>query len=130
MSDQSLFDEIVRAAGAGATMIAVIYGAAGGLSSALLVKENHPDRRAMWRDLRRQVVLGALFAGGVGSGGAALLYPKLGLSPEAVATAGAGGAAFYLIGLFGPAFAKVVLARARRGQLPGETKEARDEAKN
>ena len=43
----------------------------------------------------------------------ALVARWLGLPPEAIPAGGAAGSAAYLVGVFGPAFIEVVLARLR-----------------
>jgi glycogen synthase len=43
----------------------------------------------------------------------ASLFPLLGLPPEAIPAGGAAGSAAYLVGVFGPAFIEVLLARLR-----------------
>lgn len=49
----------------------------------------------------------------MGSLSMALVTRWLGLPPEAIPAGGAAGSAAYLVGVFGPAFIEVVLARLR-----------------
>jgi hypothetical protein len=49
----------------------------------------------------------------MGSLSMALVARWLGLPPEAIPAGGAAGSAAYLVGVFGPAFIEVVLARLR-----------------
>ena len=96
-----------------ATIAAAAWGAAGGATSALAVKVSQ-------RDALRQVILGALASGGIGSGSGAVMAKWLDLPAEAIPAFGAGGAAAYLVGVFGPAIIEVILSRINAGRLPGE----------
>ena len=50
----------------------------------------------------------------------ALVTSWLGLPPEAIPAGGAAGSAAYLVGVFGPAFIELVLARLR-GEKKGDS---------
>lgn len=114
VDETSIWAELLKAAAASATVSAALWGAAGGATSALVVKVSA-------KDVLRHVTLGALTAGGIGTMvGAALLAKTIGLTPEALGFIGAGSSISYLVGVFGPAVMEVVLHRIRRGRLPGE----------
>ena len=92
-----------------ATSTAVIlatWGALGGATNALTT-------RMRLRDALRHILLGGLIAAGMGSLSMALVTRWLGLPPEAIPAGGAAGSAAYLVGVFGPAFIELVLARLR-----------------
>lgn len=110
----SIWAELWRAAAANVTLTAVAWGAGGGLTSALAIEGQ--SRRAVIR----QVVMGALIAGGLGTAGGTVLWAWLGLPPEAIPASTAVGATNYLTGVFGPAVFEVVLRRIRAGRLPPE----------
>ncbi|MCV2448606.1 hypothetical protein [Paracoccus sp. DMF] len=59
------------------------------------------------RDALRHVLLGGLIAAGMGSLAMALVTRWLGLPPEAIPAGGAAGSAAHLVGVFGPAFARL-----------------------
>jgi len=65
------------------------------------------------RDAIRHILLGGLIAAGMGSLSMAVVARWLDLPPETVAAGGAAGSAAYLVGVFGPAFIEVALARLR-----------------
>ena len=95
-----------------ATSTAVIlaaWGALGGATNALTTKMR-------LRDAIRHILLGGLIAAGMGSLSMVLITNWLGLPPEAIPAGGAAGSAAYLVGIFGPAFIELVLARLRRGK--------------
>jgi hypothetical protein len=54
-----------------------------------------------------------VIAAGMGSLSMAIVTAWLGLPPQAIPAGGAAGSAAYLVGVFGPAFIEVVLARLR-----------------
>ena len=58
-------------------------------------------------------LLGGLIAAGMGSLSMAIITSWLGLPPETIPAGGAAGSAAYLVGVFGPAFIEVLLARLR-----------------
>lgn len=98
-----------------ATSTAVIlaaWGALGGATNALTT-------RMRLRDALRHILLGGLIAAGMGSLSMALVTSWLGLPPEAIPAGGAAGSAAYLVGVFGPAFIELVLARLR-GEKKGD----------
>lgn len=95
-----------------ATSTAVIlaaWGALGGASNALTT-------RMRLRDALRHILLGGLIAAGMGSLSMALVTRWLGLPPEAIPAGGSAGSAAYLVGVFGPAFIELVLARLREAK--------------
>ena len=95
-----------------ATSTAVIlaaWGALGGATNALTT-------RMRLRDALRHILLGGLIAAGMGSLSMAIITGWLGLPPEAILAGGAAGSAAYLVGVFGPAFIEVILARLRSGK--------------
>jgi hypothetical protein len=68
------------------------------------------------RDALRHILLGGLIAAGMGSLSMAVITAWLGLPSQAIPAGGAAGSAAYLVGVFGPAFIEVVLARLRSGK--------------
>lgn len=114
MADHSAWEALWRGAAASSLLSAAAFGAAGGLTSALSITGQSR------RDVIRQVVLGALVAGGLGTAAGGVLAAWLGLPAGAIPAVGVGGAASYLSGVFGPALFEVVLGRIRAGRLPGE----------
>ena len=68
------------------------------------------------RDALRHILLGGLIAAGMGSLSMAIITAWLGLPSQAIPAGGAAGSAAYLVGVFGPAFIEVVLARLRSGK--------------
>ena len=112
--DASIWADLLKATAASATVTAALWGAAGGATSALVVKVSA-------KDVLRHVTLGALTAGGIGTlVGAVLLAKTIGVTTEALGFIGAGSSISYLVGVFGPAIMEVLLHRIRRGRLPGE----------
>ncbi|GHE05466.1 hypothetical protein U879_03805 [Defluviimonas sp. 20V17] len=109
----SLWGDLLTAAAGSAVLAAAAWGAAGGATSALVV-------RVSLANAIRQVVIGALAAAGMGSGAGAILVAWLGLPGEMVAAIGAGSSISYLTGVFGPALFSLVLQRITGGRLPGE----------
>jgi len=65
------------------------------------------------RDALRHILLGGLIAAGMGSLAMAIIAAWLRLPPEVIPAGRAAGSAAYLVGVFGPAFIEVVLARLR-----------------
>lgn len=114
MNEGSIVSEVMRSLAASAALSAAAWGAAGGLTSALLIAGQ--SRRA----IMRQILVGALFSGGVGTAAGALISSWLKLPPEVIPAFGASGSASYLLGIFGPAVAEVLLSRIRKNQLPSE----------
>lgn len=113
MADEpTIWGEIWRSVAASATVAAAAWGAAGGATSALVIKVST-------RDALRQVILGALTAGGMGTVGGGLIAAWLDLPAHAIPAIGAGGSIAYLVGVFGPAIIEVLLTRIRAGRLPG-----------
>ncbi len=85
--------------------LAAAWGALGGATNALRL-----------RDALRHILLGGLIAAGMGSLSMALVASWLSLPAEAIPAGGAAGSAAYLVGVFGPAFIELVLARLRAGK--------------
>ena len=69
------------------------------------------------RDALRHILLGGLIAAGMGSLSMAVITSWMSLPPEAIPAGGAAGSAAYLVGVFGPAFIEMLLARLRREDL-------------
>jgi len=111
--EPTIWGEIWRSVAASATLAAAAWGAAGGATSALVIK-------VTTRDAIRQVILGALTAGGMGTLGGGLIAAWMDMPPGAIPAIGAGGSMAYLVGVFGPAIIEVLLTRIRAGRLPGE----------
>ena len=110
MNDETGFiAAVLRELAASTAVILATWGALGGATNALTTKMR-------LRDAIRHILLGGLIAAGMGSVSMALVTSWLGLPPEAVPAGGAAGSAAYLVGIFGPAFIEVVLARLRRGK--------------
>lgn len=114
MTDEpTIWGEIWRTAAASTVLAAAGWGALGGVTSALTVRV--PMRAAI-----RQIILGALVSGGIGTFAMALVAKMFSLGPELIPVAGAASSASYLVGVFGPAVIEVLLSRIRAGRLPGE----------
>jgi hypothetical protein len=97
---------VLRELAASTAVILAAWGALGGATNALTTKMH-------LRDALRHILLGGLIAAGMGSLSMALVTAWLGLPPEAIPAGGAAWSAAYLVGVFGPAFIEVVLARLR-----------------
>lgn len=114
MSDDLTFwAEVWRGVLASGAVTAIGWGAVGGMTSAMAVKVR--PRAAV-----RQIIMGALVAGGTGSLATALVAKAAGLSGDLVPAVGAGASASYFVGVFGPAIIEVILRRISGGRLPGE----------
>ena len=100
---------VLRELAASTAVILAAWGALGGATNALTTKMR-------LRDAIRHILLGGLIAAGMGSVSMALVTSWLGLPPEAVPAGGAAGSAAYLVGIFGPAFIEMLLARLRRAK--------------
>jgi hypothetical protein len=87
-------------------VILALWGALGGATNALTT-------RMRLRDALRHILLGGLIAAGMGSLSMAIVTAWLSLPREAIPAGGAAGSAAYLVGVFGPAFIELVLARLR-----------------
>ena len=110
MNDETGFiTSVLRDLAASTAVILAAWGALGGATNALTTKMR-------LRDAIRHILLGGLIAAGMGSVSMALVTSWLGLPPEAIPAGGAAGSAAYLVGIFGPAFIEVVLARLRGGK--------------
>lgn len=114
MSDEPTFwADVLRSVLFSSAVTAAGWGALGGATSALTVKVTP-------KAMVRQVVLGALVSGGIGTMAMALVAKMFGLSPDLIPIVGASASASYLVGIFGPAIIEVLLSRIRAGRLPGE----------
>ena len=110
MNDEPGFiTAVLRDLAASTAVILAAWGALGGATNALTTKMR-------LRDAIRHILLGGLIAAGMGSVSMALVTSWLGLPPEAIPAGGAAGSAAYLVGIFGPAFIELVLARLRNGK--------------
>jgi hypothetical protein len=110
MSEETGFvATVLRELAASTVVILAAWGALGGATNALTT-------RMRLRDALRHILLGGLIAAGMGSLSMALVTLWLDLPPEAITAGGAAGSAAYLVGVFGPAFIEVVLARLRGGK--------------
>jgi hypothetical protein len=87
-------------------LILALWGALGGATNALTT-------RMSLRDALRHVLLGGLIAAGMGSLSMAIVAAWLDLPTQSIPAGGAAGSAAYLVGVFGPAFIELVLARLR-----------------
>ena len=97
---------VLRELAASTAVILAAWGALGGATNALTT-------RMRLRDALRHILLCGLIAAGMCSLSMALVTAWLGLPPEAIPAGGAAGSAAYLVGVFGPAFIELVLARLR-----------------
>ena len=115
----TVWDEVIRSVAASTAMAAAAWGAMGGATSALVIRSREDDpplRIAV--NAARHVALGALTAGGLGTGSGVIVAKWLDLPTESIPAFGAGGAAAYLVGVFGPAIIEVMLMRIHAGKLP------------
>jgi hypothetical protein len=94
-------------------VILAAWGALGGATNALTTKMH-------LRDALRHILLGGLIAAGMGSLSMAIITTWMGLPPAAIPSGGAAGSAAYLVGVFGPAFIEVILARLRGATEDGD----------
>jgi hypothetical protein len=104
--DPSFWFAVFERLASSALLILAVWGAAGGLTNALVV-------RASVRETIRLLVLGAIIAAGMGSLSMAMLVSFLDLPPEAIPAAGASSSAAYVFGTFGSAIVEVILGRIR-----------------
>jgi hypothetical protein len=111
--NNNFWGDLIQAAIASSIVTTAGWGAAGGATSAIVV-------RVKPGDALRQIVSGSLIAGGVGTLALGLLVRWGVLPGEAMIAGGAGGSASYLVGVFGPAVFEVILSRIRKGSLPGD----------
>ena len=113
MNDTGTFiGAVLRELAASTAVILAAWGALGGATNALTTKMR-------LRDALRHILLGGVIAAGMGSLSMALITRWMGLAPEAIPAGGAAGSAAYLVGVFGPAFIEVVLARLRSAKRGG-----------
>ena len=108
-------NSILASATISSTMAAAVWGAFGGATSALTVRV---DRKAMVR----QVLLGALVAGGSGTAGFALFAATFGLDSDVVLAGGTLGSVSYITGAFGPAIVEAILGKISGGTRKEEPK--------
>jgi hypothetical protein len=114
MNDEpGFFASVLRDLLASTAVILAAWGALGGATNALTT-------RMRLRDALRHILLGGLIAAGMGSLSMALVTSWLGLPPEAIPAGGAAGSAAYLVGVFGPAFIELVLARLHGAKGGGD----------
>ncbi|UXU75553.1 MULTISPECIES: hypothetical protein [unclassified Paracoccus (in: a-proteobacteria)] len=114
MNDTGSFVSVVlRELAASTAVILAVWGALGGATNALTTKMR-------LRDALRHILLGGLIAAGMGSLSMALVAKWLGLPLQAIPAGGAAGSAAYLVGVFGPAFIELVLARLRGAKEGGD----------
>lgn len=107
MNDEpGFFATVLRDLASSTAVILAAWGALGGATNALTT-------RMRLRDALRHILIGGLIAAGMGSLSMALVTRWLGLPPEAIPAGGAAGSATYLVGVFGPAFIELILARLR-----------------
>jgi hypothetical protein len=118
--DSGFIATTVRALAESTAVILALWGALGGATNALTT-------RMRLRDALRHILLGlrgtyaphwghgsrSVIAAGMGSLSMAIVTAWLGLPPQAIPAGGAAGSAAYLVGVFGPAFIELVLARLR-----------------
>ncbi|WP_099865917.1 hypothetical protein [Pararhizobium haloflavum] len=107
--DQGFVAAVLRELAASTAVILAAWGALGGATNALTT-------RMRLRDALRHILLGGLIAAGMGSLSMALVTFWLGLPPETIPAGSAAGSAAYLVGVFGPAFIEVALARLKGGR--------------
>ncbi len=100
---------------ASALLILACWGAAGGVTNALVV-------RASLKDALRLILHGAVIAAGMGSLSMSILVAFLDLPPEAIPAGGASSSAAYIFGVFGSAIVEVALARIRQPKDTSERK--------
>ncbi len=106
-------DHAYRSMAESAIAVLLFWGGLGGLTSSMVAKST--PRAAV-----RQIAMGMLIAAGCGSLSVAVVTPWLHLPPGAAPVAGLATSATFLAGVFGPAIFELVMARIKRGQLPGE----------
>jgi hypothetical protein len=108
-SDKGFWHLVMVEVAATQALILAAWGALGGATNALTTKMR-------LRDAVRHILLGGLIAVGMGSLSMVLVTSWLGLPLQAIPAGGAAGSAAYLVGVFGPAFIELVLARLRGGK--------------
>jgi len=104
--DTGFIAAAIRDVLASAAVILAAWGALGGATNALTTKMR-------LRDAIRHILLGGMIAAGMGSFSMAVVALWLDLPSETVIAGGAAGSSAYLVGVFGPAFIEVALARLR-----------------
>ncbi len=114
MNDEpGFFASVLRDLAASTAVILAAWGALGGATNALTT-------RMRLRDALRHILLGGLIAAGMGSLSMAIVTRWIGLPPEVIPAGGAAGSAAYLVGVFGPAFIELILARLRGAKGGGD----------
>ena len=106
--DHGFITHVLRDLAASTAVILAAWGALGGATNALTTKMR-------LREAIRHILLGGLIAAGMGSLSMAIVAAWLALPTEAIPAGGAAGSAAYLVGVFGPAFIEMALAKLRRG---------------
>lgn len=107
MNEQTGFvATVLRDLTASTAIILAVWGALGGATNALTT-------RMRLRDALRHILLGGLIAAGMGSLSMGVIAAWLGLQAQAIPAGEAAGSAAYLVGVFGPAFIEIALARLR-----------------
>lgn len=99
-----------------------LWGAAGGITNALIVKSNR-------REAVRLIFLGGFVSAGTSSVAGAIISVYFNLSTEAAVAIGGAGSFGYMAGIFFPAMFEVLLQRIGRGYLPNEAQEDKDNDK-
>jgi hypothetical protein len=112
-SESGFIAAVLRDLLASAAVILAAWGALGGATNALTTKMR-------LRDAIRHILLGGMIAAGMGRLSMAIVARRLDLPPQTVAAGGAAGSAAYLVGVFGPAFIEVALARLRGKRGDGD----------
>lgn len=91
-------------------LVMVLFGAGGGLTAALL-------NGAAWKVVLRQVLIGALISGGIGTLSPYILSRWIeGIDGDLAASAGVLAGSAYLVGTFGTAVFEVVMHRIRKAR--------------
>lgn len=108
-----IWADILKATAENAAIVAALWGAAGGFTSALAVRDSGGIVGRVGR-AARQILIGALAASGGGVAMGAVISRWLSLPDEAIAAIGAGSTVSYMVGVFGPAVIEVLLLRIRR----------------
>ena len=110
MNDETNFlTAVIRELAAPTAIVLAAWGALGGATNAL-------STRMQLREALRHILLGALIAAGMGSLSMAVVALWLGLPVLSIPAGSAAGSAAYLVGVFGPAFIEVTLARLHKAK--------------
>lgn len=91
-------------------LVMTLFGAGGGLTAALL-------NGAPWKMVIRQVLIGALIAGGIGTLSPYILARWIeGIDTDVAASAGILASSAYVVGTFGTAVFEVIMHRLKRAK--------------